>query len=203
MRKTAARFSGYSGFTDSMPQQPTQAQVRQLASKLKTYVNSTKFLKPGSQINVYDKKLKQGIKLPVTNVSYITVPGQKGISHQQFKDLAMRGIIANDPQLLRQAAAYKYVSGVTGKNAQQLKQQQQQKIQDKEKASQKRKALLGWLLGGIGAASGAALPYVVQELQGRKHTSQTYADAAKTGAGGAVAGVGLAALLNSMRDMKA
>lgn len=203
MRKTAARFSGYSGFTDSMPQQPTQAQVRQLASKLKTYVNSTKFLKPGSQINVYDKKLKQGVKLPVTNVSYITAPGQKGISHQQFKDLAMKGIIENDPQLLRQAAAYKYVSGVTGKNALQLKQQQQQKIQDKEKESQKRKALMGWLLGGTGFVTAATIPYIAQELQDRPHSVSTYINGLKTGVGGAVAGVGLAALLNSMRDMKA
>ena len=203
MNKAAARFSGYSGFTDSLPQQPTQAQVRQLASKLKTYVNSTKFLKPGSQINVYDKKLKQGVKLPVTNVHYIATPGQKGISHQQFKDLAMRGIIKNDPQLLRQAAAYKYVSGVTGKNALQLKQQQQQRIKNKEKDSQKRKALMGWLLGGTGFVTAATIPYIAQELQDRPHSVDTYINGLKTGAGGAVAGVGLAALLNSMRDMKA
>lgn len=203
MNKAAARFSGYSGFTDSLPQQPTQAQVKQLASKLKTYVNSTKFLRPGSQINVYDKKLKQGMKLPVTNVSYITAPGQRGISHQQFKDLAMRGIIENDPQLLRQAAAYKYVSGVTGKNALQLKQQQQQRIKNKEKDSQKRKALMGWLLGGTGFVTAAAIPYIAQQLQNRPHSVNTYINGLKTGAGGAVGGIGLAAILNAMRDMKA
>lgn len=202
MNKAAARFSGYSGFTDSLPQQPTQAQVRQLASKLKTYVNSTKFLKPGSQINVYDKKLKQGVKLPVTNVRYIATPGQKGITHQQFKDLAMRGIIANNPQLLRQAAAYKYVSGVTGKNALQLKQQQQQRIQEQQAAQQKKKALLGWLLGGGGAVIGAATPYIVQQIQKKPHTDQTYSTGLKTGIAGAAAGVGLAAFLSMMNKDK-
>ena len=203
MNKAAARFSGYSGFTDSMPQQPTQAQVRQLASKLKTYINSTKFLKPGSTINVYDKKLGQGMKLPVSNVSYTSALGEKGISHQQFKDLAMRGIIENNPDLLRQAAAYKYVTGVTGKNAQQLKQQQQQRIQDLQKAARKRKALLGWLLGGAGAIIGASTPYIVQQIQKRPHTQQTYARGARAGVAGAVTGAGLAAVLNMMNEVKA
>lgn len=203
MNKAAVRFSGYSGFTDSMPQQPTQAQVKQLAGKLKTYLNSTKFLKPGSTINVYDKALRQGIKLPVTSVSYTTAPGENGISHQQLKDLAMRGIIENNPDLLRQAASYKYVKGITGKNAQQLKQQQQQRIEEQQAARQKKKALLGWLLGSGGAIIGASAPYIIQQMQRRPHTAQTYARGAKTGIAGAAAGVGLAAFLNMMYSDKA
>ena len=121
------KFRGYTGWTESLPQNPTEKDIQSIAKKMKTYALSSKLLRQGSTMTVYDKKNAQGVKVPVTKVRSLTdMDDTKGIGPEQLKDLMMTAIINKDPQLIRQATKYKFMSGTYGLNAKQQKKKQKQ-----------------------------------------------------------------------------
>lgn len=197
------KFRGYTGWTDSLPQNPTEKDIQSIAKKMKTYALSSKLLRQGSTMTVYDKKNAQGVKVPVTKVRYMTdMDDTKGIGPEQLKDLMMTAIINKDPQLIRQATKYKFMSGTYGLNAKQQKKKQKQQFQKALQRQRKGRAALGWILGGSGAVAGASLPFLADALQQRPVTVGTALTGLKIGAIGLGSGVAVAAVLNSMKDMK-
>lgn len=197
------KFRGYTGWTDSLPQNPTDKDIQNISKKLKTYALSNKLLRQGSTMTVYDRGSSKGVKVPIKKLRYLTNPDDsQGLAPDQLKDLMMTAIINKDPQLIRKATQYKFLSGTYGLNEKQQKQRQKQQFQKDLQRQRKRRAALGWILGGTGAVAGASLPYIVDSLDQKKASPGTIAASLASGTAGAGAGIMVAGVLNSMKDLK-
>lgn len=141
----------YAGWTDAAPQNLSQKDAQKLAKQLKTYVNSTKFVRNGSKI---DKLDKDGIlvKTPVKNVKYYTdAQGSQPMTAKQLDDYIRTAIITKDPQMLQRASLYRFYKSTP------IKTQKQKTIQSMAKYRKRlgRNAAIWSTVLGV---AGAALP---------------------------------------------
>lgn len=193
----ANRILDYSKWTYSLPQNPTEKDYAQLASKLKTYVDSPKFLRQGSTVDEYDPQTGKRVKRPITNVIYRQTPGgPQGLSSQELRKKIQQALLTKDKQELEQASKYHYF---TANKFQTLKQRRKQQDKDKRK-----RILLEVLAFGTPAAlAGASVPFITAARFGDPINAGTVIEAAKLGGVGFGAGALGTGLLESLRSEEA
>lgn len=187
----------YNSWTYSLPPQPTQKDYKQLSTKLKSFVGSSKFLREGSTIDEYDPQTGKRIKRPVHNVTYTQGLHQKGIPAQTYRRMVYDALNANDYDMMANLANYRYYNAdtmPTKSDLQKIKQQQRQK--------KTRRVLFNAavLAGGGGLALGI-LPYVVKIKNNQKIKRQDIVNSAKLTGLGIGAGLTLTGLMESMRTV--
>lgn len=187
----------YNSWTYSLPPQPTQKDYKQLSTKLKSFVGSSKFLREGSTIDEYDPQTGKRIKRPVHNVTYTQGLHQKGIPAQTYRRMVYDALNANDYDMMANLANYRYYNAdtmPTKADLQKIKQQQRQK--------KTRRVLFNTaLLAGGGGLALGILPYVVKIKNNQKIKKQDIVNSAKLAGLGIGAGLTLTGLMESMRTV--
>ena len=188
------RVLDYAKWTYELPQNPSQKDYSQLSTKLKSYVESPKFLRQGSTIDQYDPQTGKRIKRPITNVIYRQRPGEKnGIPSQQLRALIYKALAKKDKAGLQRASKYHYFTANKF-----LTQKQKRARQDKER--RKRVLLEVLAFGAPTAVAAGSLPFISAKLYGDPINADTAIKAGKLGAAGFGIGVLGAGLLESMRE---
>ena len=190
----APKITDYSSFAYQLPQQPTDKDYEKLSSKLKTFVQSSKFLREGSTIDQYDPETGKRVKRPVSNVVYKESPqDQEGLPAQQLRQLINRGVRQQDRKALQQASKYQFYSADKF-----ITQKERAKEDDKKK--RKRIILTSLALGVPLGAVLSTVPFSNARLMNEELTPQHYTNAAKLAALGLLIGTGTTALIEGTRE---
>lgn len=189
----APKITDYSSFAYQLPQQPTDKDYEKLSSKLKTFVQSSKFLREGSTIDQYDPETGKRVKRPISNVVYKESPQTpQGLPAQQLRELISRGVRQQDRKALQQASKYQFYSAdkfIT----------QKERMKEEDKAKRKRIILMSLALGIPLGAGLATVPFSNAKLMNNPVTAKHYIDAAKMAALGLLVGTGATALIEGTR----
>lgn len=188
------KITDYSSFTYQLPQEATDKDYQKLSSKLKTFVQSSKFLRQGSTVDEYDPETGKRVKRPVSNVVYKESPqAQEGLPAQELRQLINRGIRENDREALQQASKYQFYSADRF-----ITQKERMKQEDKDK----RKRIILWSLAlGLPLGAGLAVtPFTHAKFMGNKIEPGHYINAAKMAVFGLLAGAGAAGLIEGSRS---
>lgn len=188
------RITDYSSFVYQLPETATDKDYQKLSSKLKTFVQSSKFLRQGSTVDEYDPQTGKRIKRPISNVIYKESPkAKKGIPAQKLRILINKGIRQNDRKALQRAARYQFFSADRF-----LTQKQRLQLEDKDK---RKRVLLTSLAFGIPFGAGlATVPFLDAKLMHSPIDAKHYVDAAKLAALGLLLGTGTAAMIEGIRS---
>ena len=186
----------YNSWTYSLPPQPTQKDYKQLSTKLKSFVGSSKFLREGSTIDEYDPQTGKRIKRPVHNVTYTQGLHQKGIPAQTYRRMIYDALNANDYDMMANLANYRYYNAdtmPTKADLQKIKQQQRQK-------KTRRVLFNAAVLGGGGGQALGILPYVVKIKDRQSIKKQDVIDSLQLTGLGLIGGLTATGLIESMRN---
>lgn len=189
---TPSKVFDYSSWTYNLPAEASQKDYQRLASKLKTFVQSSKFLRQGSTVDQYDPQTGKRIKRPVSNVVYKQNPDDQGLPAEELRELIQWGIMHGDKKALQEAAKYHYYQADKF-----ITQKQRAKEQDKKRRT---RILLTSLAVGVPAGGALALvPFINAKRMGDPINVRTAIDAGKMGLLGLGAGVGTAGILEALR----
>ena len=190
---TPSTITDYSSWTYNLPAEATQKDYQKLSSKLKTFVQSSKFLRQGSTVDEYDPQTGKRVKRPISNVVYKQSPdSQQGLPAQELRMLIQQGVMQGDKKALEQASKYHYYTADKF-----ITQKQRQKEEDKR---HRKRVLLTALAVGVPTGSLLALvPFINAARMDRQITVGTAMDAGKMGALGLGAGVAVAGLAQAIR----
>ena len=187
------KITDYSSFTYQLPSEATDKDYQKLSSKLKTFVQSPKFLRQGSTIDEYDPETGKRVKRPVSNVVYKESPNaEEGLPAEELRQLINRGIRENDRKALQQASKYQFYSAdkfVT----------QKERMKEEDKAKRKRIILMSLALGIPLGAGLATVPFSNAKLMNKDITIKSYIDAAKMAALGLLIGTGATGIIEGTR----
>lgn len=190
----APKITDYSSFAYQLPQQPTDKDYEKLSSKLKTFVQSPKFLRQGSTIDEYDPQTGKRVKRPISNVVYKESPeDQEGLPAQQLRELINRGIRENDKKALQHASKYQFYSAdrfIT----------QKQRMKEEDKNKRKRILLTSLALGLPLGALLATVPFSNAKRMGDEVSAKHYMDSIKLAALGLLLGTGTTAVIEGTRS---
>ena len=188
----APKITDYSSWTYQLPAQATQKDYEKLSSKLKTFVQSSKFLRQGSTVDEYDPQTGKRIKRPVVNVVYKQHPDDQGLPSQELRELIQWGIMQKDKKALQEASKYHYYTAdkfITEK----------QRLKEEDKRRRKR-ILLTTLAVGVPAGGLLALvPFIDAARMDRPINVGTAMDAGKMGLLGLSTGVAAAGISETLR----
>ena len=188
-----SQITDYSSWTYNLPAEASQKDYEKLSSKLKTFVQSSKFLRQGSTVDEYDPQTGKRVKRPVSNVIYKETPeSTEGLPAEELRELIQKGIMEQDKKALEEASKYHYYTAdrfVTEK----------QKAKEQDKRRRKR-IILTSLAVGVPAGSALALAHIINARKmGDPITVGKVVDAAKLGALGLGGGVLAAGIAESLR----
>ena len=190
----APKITDYSSWTYQLPADASQKDYEKLSSKLKTFVESSKFLRQGSTVDEYDPQTGKRVKRPVTNVVYKETPqASQGLPAQELRELIQRGIMENDKKALQEASKYHYYSADKF-----ITQKERQKEEDKKART---RIILTSLAAGVPMGTALALvPFINARRNGDPFTVGKVIDSAKMGLLGFGGGVAVAGLMEGMRS---
>lgn len=189
---TPSKVFDYSSWTYNLPAEATQKDYQKLSSKLKTFVESSKFLRQGSTVDQYDPQTGKRIKRPVTNVVYKQHPDDQGLPSQELRELIQWGIMQKDKKALQEASKYHYYEADKF-----ITQKERLKEQDKKR---RKRILLTSLLVGLPAGGALAIvPFLDAKRMDKPINVGTAMDAGKMALLGLGTGVGAAGLMEMIR----
>lgn len=188
------KITDYSSWTYQLPKDPAQKDYEKLSSKLKTFVQSSKFLRQGSTVDEYDPQTGKRVKHPVTNVVYKETPeSSEGLPAEELRQLIQQGVLAGDKKALEEASKYHYYSADRF-----VTQKQRQKEEDKKKRT---RIILTSLAVGVPAGTALALiPFINARRHGDPITMGRIMDAGKMGLLGLAGGVATAGIIEGTRS---
>lgn len=187
------RITDYSSFVYQLPVEPTDKDYQKLSSKLKTFVQSPKFLRQGSTIDQYDPQTGKRIKRPISNVVYKQSPyDQEGLPAQELRQLINKAVRENDKNALQQASKYQFFSADRFIS-------QKERLKEEDKKKRKRILLMSLILGVPIGAGLATVPFSNAKLMGDKVQTRHYVDSAKLAVLGFLLGTGTAGLIEGTR----
>lgn len=189
-----SNITDYTNWTYSLPQNPEQKDYKQLSSKLKSFVGSSKFLREGSTVDQYDPQTGKRIKRPIKNVIYSTSPNGSGIDAESLRDQINSALINNDYSQLQRLSKYHYYSADTLPSSIDIKQEQQQR----QRLRRRRILLQAVAFGGIGSTLGL-LPFINRKLKDQPVGLQDVKDSLKLTGAGIAGGLGTAGIIQLMR----
>lgn len=188
----AQKITDYSGWTYSLPSQPQQKDWKQLQNKLKTYSESSKFLRQGSTIQQYDQKSGKLVRKPIYNVIHtINQDDKHGIKAQDLRDMIRQSVLTGDRQLMNDVSQYRYVTADKF-----VSQKQRQAQQDRIR--RKRILITTLVLGGAGSLLGL-VPLISHYKRGESFNKKIVKDSLLAGGLGMAGGIGLTGLIELLK----
>lgn len=188
----------FNSWTHSLPAGPTEKDYAQLANKLKTYVNSSKFVREGSVIDQYDPQTGKRIKRPITDVVYRQTPMSQGISSQQLRRQINMAILSGNKRMLKDVSKYRFYSGRKSRTSAQIKQTAQELQKQRQRNRRKRVIITAAILGGAGASLGL-IPFIHAKKTGQRFTMKNVIQSAKIGGAGLGTGLLATGLIQAVR----
>ena len=188
------KITDYSSWTYSLPANASQKDYQKLSSKLKAFVQSSKFLREGSTVDEYDPQTGKRIKRPVTNVVYKETPqSSEGLPAEELRQLIQQGVLEGNKEALEEASKYHYYTADKF-----ISQKQRQKEEDKKRRT---RIILTSLAVGVPAGTALALiPFINARKYGDPINVGRVLDAGKMGLLGLGLGVGTAGVIEGIRS---